>query len=160
MTPVMAHVDRREGNDACNRLRVPPGTVSGGKAGHTWTEASMRVLASLAVLCLAAGVAAAGGNAMKSRDLPPAVQKAMEQETKGAVVKGYAQETEDGKVFYEVETKRDGVARDVTFDSSGALVAGEEEVTLASIPAAARAAIEKGAAGGKIGIVEKVTEGG
>ena len=120
----------------------------------------MRVLASLAVFCLAAAVAAAGEKPMKLRDLPPAVQKAMEQETKGAVVKGYAQETEDGKVFYEVETKRDGVARDVTFDPSGALVAVEEEVTLASIPAAARAAIEKGAAGGKIGIVEKVTEGG
>jgi hypothetical protein len=120
----------------------------------------MRVIRNLGVLCLAAAVAAAGEKAVKLRDLPPAVQKAMEQETKGAVVKGYAQETEDGKVFYEVETKRDGVARDVTFDTSGTVVAVEEEVALASIPAAARAAIEKGAAGGKIGIVEKVTEGG
>lgn len=120
----------------------------------------MRVVASLAVSWLAAAAAAAGEKPVKLRDLPPAVQKAVEEETRGAVVKGYAQETEHGKVFYEVETKRDGVARDVTFDPSGALVSIEEEVTLASLPAAARAAIEKGAAGGKVGIVEKVTERG
>ena len=119
----------------------------------------MRVLASLVVLSFAAVAATAADKPVKLKDLPPAVQKAMQQETKGAVVKGYAQETEDGKVFYEVETKREGRARDILFDPSGALVSVEEEVTLESIPAAARAAIEKAAAGGRIGMVEKVTEG-
>jgi uncharacterized membrane protein YkoI len=120
----------------------------------------MRVLATVVVMSCAAAAASAADKPMKLRDLPPAVQTAMQQETKGAVVKGYAQETEDGKVFYEVETTRDGRARDILFDPSGALVSVEEEVTLESIPAAARAAIEKAAAGGKIGMVEKVTEGG
>jgi uncharacterized membrane protein YkoI len=119
----------------------------------------MRVLAGLAVLSFAATVSAAE-KPMKLRDLPPAVQKAMQEETKGAVVKGYAKETEDGKVFYEVETMRNGRARDVTFEPNGTLASIEEETTLDSIPAAAKAAIEKGAAGGRIGLVEKVTEGG
>lgn len=120
----------------------------------------MKVLASLAVVSFVAAAAGAADKPMKLRDLPAAVQKAIQEETKGAVVKGYAEEKEDGKVFYEVETTRDGRARDILFDPSGALVSVEDEVTLESIPAAARAAIEKAAAGGKIGTVEKVTEGG
>jgi uncharacterized membrane protein YkoI len=120
----------------------------------------MKVVASLAVVSFAAAAAFAAEKPMKLRDLPPAVQKAVQEESKGAVVKGYAQETEDGKVLYEVETTRDGKGRDVSFDASGAVVSVEEETPLASLPAAARAAIEKAAAGGKIGLVEKVTEGG
>ena len=119
----------------------------------------MRVLAGLAVLSLAV-VATAAEKPMKLRELPPAVQKAMREETKGARVKGYAKETEDGKVFYEVETTRDGRARDISFDPSGALVSVEEEVSLESLPAAARAAIQKAAVGGRIGLVEKVTAHG
>ena len=120
----------------------------------------MRVVASLAVVSFAAAAAFAAEKPMKLRDLPAAVQKAVQEESKGAVVKGYAQETEDGKVLYEVETTRDGKGRDVSFDASGAVVSVEEETPLASLPAAARAAIEKAAVGGKIGLVEKVTEGG
>ena len=120
----------------------------------------MRVLASLVVVSFAATAAFAAEKPMKLRDLPAAVQKAAQEESKGAVVKGYAQETEDGKVLYEVEMTRDGKGRDVSFDASGAVVSVEEETPLASLPAAARAAIEKAAVGGKIGLVEKVTEGG
>jgi hypothetical protein len=119
----------------------------------------MRVLVGLALLSLAVAATAAE-KPMKLRDLPPAVQKAMQEETKGAQVKGYAQETENGKVLYEVETKRDGRARDISFDSTGAVVSVEEEVPLESLPPAARAAIEKAAVGGRIGLVEKVTEDG
>src|SRR5260221_13687860 len=93
-----------------------PGSLSGGRAGHTWTEASMRVLASLTVLCLAAAGAAAGEQPVEGRDLPPAGQEAKGQETKGAVVKGDAKETEGGKVLYAVEPKRDGGAGGVTCD--------------------------------------------
>lgn len=119
----------------------------------------MRALASLAGLSFAAAAAMAADKPLKLQDLPPAVQKAMQEETKGSIVKGYAQETEHGKVLYEVETKREGQARDILFDPRGALVSVEEEVTLDAIPAEARAAIEKAAAGGRVGMVEKVTEG-
>jgi len=62
-------------------------------------------------------------------------------------------------VIYEVETTREGKARDISFDPSGAVVSVEDEVALESLPAAARSAIERGAAGGKIALVERVTEG-
>jgi len=93
------------------------------------------------------------------QDLPPAVQKAVPAETKGAEVKGYNQETEKGKTFYEVETMLNGKSRDLLFDASGALVEVEEEVALDSIPSAARAAIEKRAGNGKVNKVEFVTRG-
>jgi uncharacterized membrane protein YkoI len=119
----------------------------------------MRVIASVAALSIAAAGVSAAERAVKLRDVPAAVQKAMQEETKGAVVKGYARETEKGKVLYEVETRREGRARDVIFDPNGNVVTVEEEVALASIPAAARTAIDKAAAGGRVGMVEKVTEG-
>jgi len=94
-----------------------------------------------------------------AKDLPPAVQKAVPRQTKGAEIKGYNQETEKGKTFYEVETMLNGKSRDLLFDASGALVEVEEEIALDSIPSAAKAAIEKRAANGKVNKVESVTRG-
>jgi uncharacterized membrane protein YkoI len=96
---------------------------------------------------------------VKIQDLPPAVQQAVKEQTKKATLIGLTQEVEEGKTVYEVETKVSGRGRDVTIDSSGAVILVEEEVTLDSIPAAARAAIEKQAAGGKITKVETVAKG-
>jgi uncharacterized membrane protein YkoI len=110
------------------------------------------------VLMLAlAGVAAEKKIQMK--DLPPAVKKAVEDQTKGSVVKGLSTEVESGKTLFEVETTINGHGRDLSFDASGATVEVEEEVALHAIPAAAKAAIEKRAAGGKITKVETVTKG-
>ena len=59
-----------------------------------------------------------------------------------------------------VELSVNGKSRDITFDEQGKLVSAEEETSLDKIPAAARAAIEKGAGAGKIMLVETVTENG
>ena len=83
----------------------------------------------------------------------------MEAETKGAEIVGYSKEVEKGKTEYEVETKVNGHTRDLLFDSKGALIVVEEETPIDKIPAAAKAAIEKKAAGGKITIVETLTKG-
>src|SRR5207249_2363144 len=110
---------------------------------------------------LAAGVvgALASEKPVKMKNLPPTVQRAIQEQTKGAQVKRLAKEVEDGKTFYEAETSVNGHGRDLLFDSAGALVEIEEETSLASIPASVKAAIEKRAAGGKITKVEIVTKG-
>lgn len=113
-------------------------------------------------LCIASvslAVAFAGETAVKMKDLPPAVQKAVEEQTKGAQIKGLSKEVEKGKTMYEAETTVNGKSRDLLFDSTGALVSVEEVVAIDTIPAAAKAAIEKLAAGGKIKSVESVTKG-
>lgn len=96
---------------------------------------------------------------VKTKDLPPPVQRAIEEQTKGAKLKGVSKEVEGGKTFYEVETILNGRGRDLLFDSAGALVEIEEETPLDSIPGPAKAAIEKRAADGKIVKVEILTKG-
>ncbi len=96
---------------------------------------------------------------IKMENLPPAVQQAVKEQLKTATLIGLSKETEKGKTTYEAETKVNGKTRDIEFDSKGAVIAVEEEVDIASIPAAAKAAIEKGAAGGTIKKVESVTHG-
>jgi hypothetical protein len=113
----------------------------------------------LGVASLSLAVALAGETAVKMKDLPPAVQKAVEQQTKGAQIMGLSKEVEKGKTMYEVETTLNGKGRDLLFDATGALVSVEEPVAIDAIPAAARAAIEKLAVGGKIKSVESVTKG-
>ena len=96
---------------------------------------------------------------VKLKDLPPAVQRTVQDQSKGATIRGLSKEAEHGRTIYEVEMTVNGHGKDVSMDASGTVIEVEEEVALGSIPAAARAAIEKAAAGGKIAKVEKVTRG-
>ena len=95
---------------------------------------------------------------LKMKDLPPAVQKTVEAETKNAQLVGIASEKEGGKTVYELETKVNGMGRDLMIDGAGSILSVEEEVTIDKIPAAARAAMEKAAVGGKIAKVEILTK--
>src|ERR1039457_1097617 len=114
-------------------------------------------------ICLAIGallgVAAAAEKKLQMKDLPPAVQKTVQDQTKGAEIRGISSETEKGKLTYEVETMVNGKHRDFLVDAKGAVPEVENETPIDNIPAAAKAAIEKKAAGGKIAMVETVTRG-
>ena len=114
--------------------------------------------AIVALLCAACAVADSEKKIQKS-DLPAAVQKAADEQTKGAEIKGYSKEVEKGKTYYEVETRLDGHGRDLLFDASGKLVEVEEEIAIDKLPPAVRNAIEKAATGGKLNKVESVTKG-
>ena len=103
------------------------------------------------------GIAAA--KSLQLKDLPAAVQKTVQEQTKGAEIKTISKETEKGVTQYEIETIVNGKHRDFNVDTKGGLVVVEEETSIDSIPAAAKAAIEKKVAGGKLGMVETVTKG-
>ena len=113
------------------------------------------------ILCIASISlwAFAAETAVKMKDLPPAVQKTVAGQTRGARIKGMSKEIEKGKTMYEVETMVGGKSRDLLIDAAGALVSVEEPVAIDSLPPAAKAALEKLAAGGKIKGVESVTKG-
>jgi uncharacterized membrane protein YkoI len=113
---------------------------------------------SLTVGALVLSVAGLAGAEKKiqAKDLPPAVQKAIPDETKGATIKGYAREIEGGKTLYEVETTVNGHSRDLLFDATGRLVEVEEAISLDAVLAAVRTALETR---GKIVTVETVTKG-
>ena len=88
------------------------------------------------------------------KDLPPEVQKTIQDELKGGEIRNIGKETEHGVAQYEVETMRDGKHRDFNVDSKGKLLVVEEETSIDSIPAAAKTGILKKVADGKLGMVE------
>jgi hypothetical protein len=115
-------------------------------------------LALIAVVAIS-GLASAAAKSLQVKDLPAPVQKTVQETLKGAEIKSISKEVEKGVTQYEVETMANGKHRDFNVDAKGKLIVVEEEVDLASIPAAAKAAIEKKVAGGKLGMVETVDKG-
>jgi len=116
------------------------------------------LLALLAVAAIS-GLAGAAAKSLQVKDLPAAVQKTVQETLKGAEIKSISKEVEKGVTQYEVETMLNGKHRDFNVDAKGKLIVVEEEVDLAGIPAAAKAAIEKKIAGGKLKMVETVDKG-
>ena len=105
-------------------------------------------------------IAAAAEKKIKMQEMPAAVQQAVKDQSKGAVIRGFAQKVENGKTLYEMELTVNGHATDVTFDGMGKVVSVEEEVPLESIAGPAREAIQKAVGKGKLQKVESVTENG
>jgi hypothetical protein len=93
------------------------------------------------------------------RGLPPAVQQAVQAQSRGATLRRVAKEVTNGVTLYEAELTVDGRRRDIIFDTHGKIVIVEDQTTLSKIPAAARAAIQKAVGTGKLVLVEKVTKG-
>ena len=118
------------------------------------------IVAVIASGALVAGlaVAQAAEKKVSMQDLPPAVQAAVKEHSQGATIKGLSMEVEKGKKQYEAELSVNGKSKDITFDEQGKLMSAEEEIPLAMVPEAARAAIQKAAGSGNITLVEAVTE--
>jgi hypothetical protein len=117
---------------------------------------TFRVMLALASV---AGFVTAAEKTLQVKDLPPAVQKTVQDQAKGAEIKNIGKETEKGVAQYEVETMVNGKHRDFNVDTKGALVVVEEETAIDGIPAAAKAGIMKRVGTGKVGMVEIVTKG-
>jgi len=113
----------------------------------------------LALLIAAVVISGAAEKQVSMKDLPPAVQKTVQDQTKGAEIKGLSMETENGKTSYEVETVFNGKHRDLAIDAKGVVIEVEEETAVASVPPAARATIGRKAVGGRVVLVETVTSG-
>jgi hypothetical protein len=112
-------------------------------------------LAIITVLVISAF--AADAESLKLQDLPPSVQKTVQETLKGGEIKTISKEVEKGVTQYEVESMLNGKHRDV--DAKGKLLVVEEEVDIAGIPAAAKTAIEKKVADGKLTTLESVDNG-
>lgn len=122
----------------------------------TLRTTSIAILAGLILV----GISPSQEKKIKRSDLPPAVQKTAAEVAKGATVKGYSEETENGKTTYEVEMVVNGHTKDVELDTSGAIVEIEEEAAMDSLSANVKAGLDAKAAGGRILKVETLTKGG
>ena len=117
-------------------------------------------LSALILLTAVTALAQDSETKVKMKDLPPAVQAAVKQQSEGATLRGLAKEVEKGKTFYEAELKVNGHNKDVLMDTDGKVVSIEEEVPLSTVPAAVKAESEKQAGKRKILFVESVTKDG
>lgn len=115
--------------------------------------------ATLAILTIGFQTGAQEKKLQRS-ELPPAVQKTVEEQSKGATVKGFSTEVEDGKKIYEVQLTVNGHGKDVSMDAQGHVLEIEEETSLESLPAAVRDGLTKAAGKGTIRKVESLTKNG
>ena len=116
---------------------------------------------ALALLVLAVPARAwAQERTVQRADLPAAVARTVATVSQGATVRGFSREVENGQTLYEVELRVNGHGKDVTMDSTGAVVEVEEVVAIASLPSVVQAGIRAGAGAGTIRYVESVTKHG
>jgi hypothetical protein len=97
---------------------------------------------------------------IKKSELPAAVQKTVDEQSKGATVGGYSTEQDKGQTLYEVQLKVNGHSKDVSMDSSGKVMEVEEEVGFAELSPEVQQGLKAAAAKGKLGKVESLTKGG
>ncbi len=94
------------------------------------------------------------------KDLPPAVEKTVAEQSKGATITGFSTEVEDGKKIYEAALVVDGHGRDISMDKDGRVLEIEDEVKLASLPPAVQDGLKAAAGKGTLGKVEALTKDG
>jgi uncharacterized membrane protein YkoI len=92
--------------------------------------------------------------------LPPAVRKTADEQSKGATVRGYSSEVANRKLEYEVQLTLNGKSRDVTIAADGRVLEIEDEVTISELPAAVRDGIQQKAGTGTIVKVESLAKNG
>ena len=120
----------------------------------------MKHASHLLAMCALLPIALIAETKLSFESLPRSVQAAIKKEVGTAPISSISKEKDEGKVEYEVETTYNGKPRSYSFDANGSLLEIEDTVDLDTIPAAAKATLQKKAAGGSIREVEKVTSHG
>ena len=121
---------------------------------------SFSLLCSLVLLSSFSAMAQDSEKKVSMKNLPPAVQKTVREQSQGAKIRGLAKEVEKGKTSYEAELFVNGHAKDLLIDPDGTVVSVEEEIALSAAPAAVKTELVKQAGKGRISKLETVTKNG
>jgi hypothetical protein len=97
---------------------------------------------------------------LKREDLPPAVEKTVAEQSKGATIRGFSTEMENGKRLYEVELVVSGHGKDISMDKEGNIVEVEEEIPMESLSSPVKDGLTQAAGSGTISKVESITKNG
>jgi len=117
-----------------------------------------REICVLVVSLMVVGSAFAQEKKIKRSELPAAVEKTVVEQSKGATIRGFSEEKENGQTTYEAEMLVDGHTKDVQMDSNGVVREIEEQVDLQTMSAEVKAGLEAKAGKGKISKVESITK--
>jgi len=77
------------------------------------------------------------------KDVPAAVMTAFKTAYPNATIRGYAREKENGKVFYEIESREGTTTRDVLYNPDGTVAEIEESIAAADLPAEVQQAMKE-----------------
>ncbi len=116
--------------------------------------------AAATMLASVLGLAQEQEKKIQRSQLPPAVEKTVEEQRKGAMMRGFSQEWENGQTFYEAEMIINGHSKDVLMDVNGSVVEVEEQVLIESLPPEVRTGLQAKAGDGKIVKVETLNKKG
>lgn len=118
-------------------------------------------LLTASLLAMAFTVNAAAAEKRISRaQLPKAVRRTADEQSRGATVRQYTTDFENGRREYEIEMISDGHSKDVAIAPDGRLLEIEEEVNINALPAQIVSALRKRAGRGQITKVESVRKNG
>lgn len=92
--------------------------------------------------------------------LPAAVQKTADLQSKGATVKRFVTDNEDGHLEYEMQMVVSGHSKDVSIAPDGRLLEVEEQVDVNRLTPGVQAGLKNKAGQGTITKVESITKNG
>jgi hypothetical protein len=95
---------------------------------------------------------------IKRSELPRAVEKTLVEQSKGATIRGFSEEKENGQTRYEAEMLLNGHTKDVQMDANGVVMEIEEQVDLQAVSAEVRAGLQAKAGKGHITKLESITK--
>jgi hypothetical protein len=96
---------------------------------------------------------------ISKKEVPQAVLSAFASAYPKAKVKGYSTETENGKIYFEVESHQGKMTLDVSYLTDGTVTEIEEGVATADLPSAVKKAIKSNFPKGRVIKAEKKTVG-
>lgn len=94
-----------------------------------------------------------------AKDVPAAVMSAFKTAYPNATIRGYAREKENGKLFYEIESREGTMTRDVLYNPDGTVAEVEESVAATDLPPEVQQAIKEKYPKAVIARAEKTTAG-
>ena len=119
---------------------------------------SKHLMLAISLLTCASATAAAQEKSVKMNALPPAVRATVQEQSKGARLRGLSMETENGKTVYEAELFVSGHNKDLLIDAEGKIVEIEEQIAFNALPPALQAGLRKLAGKGRIVLIESITK--
>lgn len=113
------------------------------------------------VCCIVFGTLSYAAEKPVSRaELPQAVRKTADEQSKGATIKRFVKDNEDGQLEYEAEMVVNGHSKDVSIAPDGRLLEIEEQVELDQLQPVVQEGLKSRAGRGTITKVESITKKG
>ena len=89
----------------------------------------------LGIIALFVFSTSAAEHTISKNQVPSAVLQSFSKTFPNATATRYAIETENGKTYYEIESKEGTISRDLLFEPNGKIVEIEEKISYDSLPA-------------------------